>query len=933
MFISALLIACLAPGCTRKPDQPAAVNESHDDNSGSQLTLPVEIHILPNGLRVLIHKDQSTPFVTVNLSALAGSGREHAGEEGAAYLLQYLLFQAGSGLREHVMQIFANAGADTAGGAVSSSVDYDRLTLTSTFPAHALPTILWLESKRLQGFLDGLSDEVFEKQRAHVREAVTAAQEKPHGLQNDLISRHLYLRSHPYARPVTATPADIARLTPGRVQDFYRRNVSPQNAVLVISGNVDSAASLATVQKFFAPLKPGTSTSLIVADDPGPQSRRVVTHRSDAPAKQVFVWKGPSVFSPQLVALEMTGAILTGGKTARLYEELVRKEKLATHVSSSVQAARLGSEFLIEVFPTDGSDPERIAALVAKVLADTAVSGPGETDVATARSRAEFEFFRTLESSAGPQGKAARFARTLLMEPATAGVDSRMLAREHQNIVAQTPASIAESMRTWLATPAALEIRFLPAEFRSAGVAPPLVLPPVAPGKSLPAVLPGFSRKELPNGLDLIVFNRSGSTEVGSPSQNIEVDLVIKTTDLFESEDNAGVSMLTAKALLAGTKSRSAFQVENAVNSFGGSLSTDGSKYGARVSINGLKRHIEGIFELLADVAVNPVFPEAELTAVRKIVAEKLARDQQYPQQTANLMFGKILFAGGHPGGSPADGTPESVSKIPPAALKDHHAKFWVPNNAALIVSGPVTIDEAERLANKHFAFWSRRNLEAVTLQELPGPDRTYAFLVQIPEMTETLIRMGSVAPYRGHADEPGLQVLSQMLTNRQQESGGQRTASVLMQNRYFGYWMQSATTDPSRAVSAVELMQAGLNALANPPKSEGQSIQAELVRAQNDLARSFLKSFETSAFTNKMTSALVSSGIAPERLNTWLPGLYQTSTATIADLATRYGSSNRRIILFMGAVTGIEQELLRKKYSDIVTLDRDGKFIRRSGS
>lgn len=899
------------------------------------MQVPVEQAVLPNGLRVLIHQDQSTPFVTVNLSVLAGSGRELAGEEGAAYLLQYLLFQAGSDLRENVLKILDDAGADTAGGAVSSNVDYDRLTLTSTVPGHALPTVLWLEAKRLQGFLAGFSDDIFQKQQAHVREAVTASQEKPYGLQNELISRHIYHRGHPYASPVTATPAAIGRLTLAQVQDFYRRNVTPQNAVLVISGNVDATSTMTEVRKFFSSLKPAAATTQIVSDAVGPQARRTVTHRSNAPAKQVFVWRGPAIHSPQLVALEMAGAILTGGKTARLHEELVRKSKLATHVTSTVQAARLGSEILIEVFPTDGADPETIANIVEKTLASTVAAGLGETDVTTARAKAEFEFFRSVESSSGPQGKAARFARSLLFETDPLNIDGRFLAKEHLRIAAQTPAKVTESLKTWMTQPPALEIRFMPADFQSAGRPPVHAEPPANARLALPAVLPGFSRKELANGLDLIVFDRS-KTGSGAAARNVEVDLVIKTSDLFESEDTAGISMLTAKAVLAGTKTRSAFQVENAVNSFGGTLSSDGSKFGARVSISGLRRYLDGMFELLADVAVGPVFPEAELSAVKKIVTEKLVKEQQYPQQAASLMFSKILFAGGHPGGSPADGTPAAVEKLAATALKDHHAKYWVPNNSALIVSGPVSLEDAERLANKHFAFWSRKNLEAVTLQDLPGPDRTYAFLVHVPAMSETLIRMGSVAPYRGHADETGLQVLSQILTNRNRElaaellAPGGRVTSNLIQNRHFGYWMHSATARPGKAVSVVNAMQQSLHSLT--PTGGGVSAD-ELARAQNDLARNFLRSFDTAAFTNKITASLVSSGITPARINSWLPDLYQITPQAVSELAGRHGGHNRRIILFMGDLTGIEADLLKRKVSDIVTLDRDGKFLRRTGS
>src|SRR5690606_16616262 len=117
---------------------------------------------------------------------------------------------------------------------------------------------------------------------------------------------------------------------------------------------------------------------------------------------------------------------------------------------------------------------------------------------------------------------------------------------------------------TWLVRDPSLDIRFEPSALTSAG---PLVAPeppPTKTGTPLTALgaVPPFSRKELANGIDLIVFNRG--VDHSAFSRAVEIDLVIKTTDLFETDDKAGLSMLTAKALLAGTKARSAFQIENA---------------------------------------------------------------------------------------------------------------------------------------------------------------------------------------------------------------------------------------------------------------------------------------------------------------------------------------------------------------------------------
>ena len=921
---STLCVALIIPvlsfsifGCTKKNPQPAAANQT-SALKHEGLKLPIETVVLGNGLRVVVNQDPSTTFATINLALLAGSGRELPGEEGAAYLLQYLLFQAGSGVDGQVLQLFEAVGADTAGGAVSSSVDYDRIVLTSTLPANAVPWALWLESKRLQGFLSGISEDVFFKQRSHVKESLLQAEKKPYGMQNDLISRNLYPKTHPYGHPVTASPAEISRLSLHKLRAFYARNFTPQNAVLTISGNVDPKSVIASVKNYFNQLRPATASTQIISDNSISEPKLIV-HRSDAPAKQVFVWKGPGYFAGDLVALTLATELLAGSKNSVLHQTLVQTKKIASRVDARIYPSRLSSEVVIEVYPQKKDDTDEITRALQQILAESASTGPGETEVATAKAKAEFSFFAGIETSSGPFGKASRLGNYYLF-----GLDSSQLTSEYNSIVSQSPLTIKQAIANWLAKEPALEIRFLPTDFDQAKSELPLSAPELQQGQ-IPAFVPSFSRKVLANGIDLIVFQRP-------ESQNIEMDLIIKTADLYEVAERSGVSLLTAKAVLAGTKSRSAFQIENAVNSFGGHLNSDGSKFGSKLSISGLKRHLEGMYELLADVAINPVFQESETAAVKKIVTERLTRELHHPQQYANQMFNKILFAGGHPGGLPVAGTPALTSRLTQSQIKEHHQKYWIPNNAALVVSGPVTLAEAEKLTNKHFAFWSAKPLEAVTLQEQPGPDRTYTFIADVPGVKETIIRIGSVAPYRGQSDETALQLLNQILSRRYQTQVSQEKNipnSSLIMNRHFGYWMQTAATDKDNALAMVKYMRQTLESLAG---SVGIT-NDEMKKAQNELARSFLKSFETSAQTNKITAGLVSFGLAPEALNRFIPDLYQQTPATLTELAGRYFSPNRQIVLFFGDTAGIEQKLKKQNIKDLVILDQDGKFLRKSGS
>jgi predicted Zn-dependent peptidase len=288
---------------------------------------------LANGLRLIVAEDHLAPVVAINVWYDVGSKHEQPGKTGFAHLFEHVMFQGSAhvGKAEHIALIQA------AGGTMNGTTWLDRTNYFETLPAHQLDLGLWLEADRMATLLDALSQENLDNQRDVVKnEKRWSYDNRPYGTWQEKLQGHLFPPEHPYHHPTIGSMADLDAASLEDVRAFFRTYYAPNNAVLSVVGDVDTAVVRASVERYFGaiPANPAIPPlgDLSLPPTLGAERRETVYDR--VPLPRIYIgFRAPMYGDPRLDALDVAGQILAGGKGSRLNKRLVREERIAQDVA------------------------------------------------------------------------------------------------------------------------------------------------------------------------------------------------------------------------------------------------------------------------------------------------------------------------------------------------------------------------------------------------------------------------------------------------------------------------------------------------------------------------------------------------------------------------------------------------------------------------
>jgi zinc protease len=288
---------------------------------------------LPNGLRLIVAEDHLAPVAAINVWYDVGSKHEQTGKTGFAHLFEHVMFQGSRDVAkaEHIALIQA------VGGTMNGTTWLDRTNYFETLPSHQVELGLWLEANRMATLLDALSQENLDNQREVVKnEKRWSYDNRPYGSWQEKLQGHLFPEDHPYHHPTIGSMADLGAASLEDVSAFFRTYYAPNNAVLSVVGDVDTAAIRAAVERQFGAIPANPSIpelgDLSLPLTLGGEIRETVRDRVPLP-RVYFGFRGPAFGDTRLDALDVAGQILAGGKGSRLDRRLVREERIAQDVA------------------------------------------------------------------------------------------------------------------------------------------------------------------------------------------------------------------------------------------------------------------------------------------------------------------------------------------------------------------------------------------------------------------------------------------------------------------------------------------------------------------------------------------------------------------------------------------------------------------------
>ncbi len=381
-----------------------------------KLEIPYTQFSLANGLNVIVHEDHSVPLVTINVWYHAGSAREKPGRTGFAHLFEHLMFEGSAHVKEGEFDTLLEA----AGGNNNGSTNSDRTNYWIDVPSNAIDLALFLESDRMGWLLDVMTPERVNGQRDVVKnERRQSYENRPYGMADIAMDEMLYPKGHPYHWPTIGYMEDLTAASYDDVVDFFRKYYPPNNASLVIAGDIDAARARALAEKWFGEIKPRDPVPPLETPQAVLTSvqQQTLTDRVQLP-RLYLAWLTPAQYRPGDAALDLVSEILAGGKNSRLYKRLVYGMQIAQDVAAYQASSSLSSSFQIVVTARlDRKDGRAVAPqaaideiqrVVDEELDRLRREPPTARELERAVNQAEASFYNAIEAVGGFGGKADR---------------------------------------------------------------------------------------------------------------------------------------------------------------------------------------------------------------------------------------------------------------------------------------------------------------------------------------------------------------------------------------------------------------------------------------------------------------------------------------------------------------------------------------------
>jgi zinc protease len=888
---------------------------------------------------VILSEDHTAPTYSISVTYNVGSRDERPGRTGFAHLFEHMMFQGS----KHVppdghFQLLEKAGATGLNG----TTDFDRTNYFETVPANQLELALWLESDRMGYLLEKVDQAALSNQQDVVRnERRQSVENQPYGLAEEAIVQTLLPKGHPYFGNVIGSHEDIQSVKLDDVNRFFRQYYAPNNASIAIVGDFDVTATKRLVEKYFGSLKRGPAVPPISADTPRVTSERraVIPSRVELP-RVYMTWLTPPIFKPGDADAEVAASILGGGRSSRLYKALVYEKQIAQTVSAFQNSLILGSMFQIEATARPGHTAEELERAIDEELAKLRAEAPSSREIEQARNTIETAIIGGLERLGGFGGVADRLNmyNHYLRTP-------DYLEKDIQRYRAVTPATLLAFARDQLTTSTRVVVHATPGQPKPVSQSPAQApaagapseaaagqsinadepwrvdIPKAGPTKPLQLAAPASA--VLANGLTLILSERRGLPIVAA-------NLVIKTGSDANPIERPGLANFVAAMLDEGTASRNALQIADEVSQLGATLTTNSSMDATTISARSLSKNFAATLGLVADITLKPSFPAEEIDRQRASRLGQLVQMRDSPAQVAAQVMGLALYGPKHPYGYTELGTEASMK----AVARDEMMGFWrqhfIPNNAALIVAGDISMSELRGLAEKAFASWPRGDS---VQPSLGAPDTTRARIVIVdkPGAPQTQVRVAGIGAARSSPDFRALQVMNNAL-------GGLFSSRINMNLREeHGYTYGASSQFIFRRSAGPFVVAGGIRTdVTAPAVSEifkeiagmldRPMMQDELLKAKDALANSLPGSFETSVNTVNSFSNIFVYDLGLDYYTRYAQEVNAVTSEQALAVARRYIVPDRLVVIAVGDRNAIEAELRKLNLGTVEIRDLEGR-------
>jgi len=765
LFAAALLCACRPTAATRDPGAgPTTPPPKATASAIDERPFDYQKTELANGLSVITLEDHSSPIAAVQLWYHVGSKDEKPNRRGFAHMFEHMMFRGTQniGPKAHFEYI------RKVGGDANAYTSFDNTTYIQVVPRNQVEMVLWLEAERM-GFLK-INDGYYDTERKVVAEEYRMGREQPYGSVLDKILPQIFTQ-HPYGWSPIGNMDELAAAKVDELHEFWNAYYVPNNAALVIVGDVDHAEVVKMAERYFGWIPRYPDPPRVTVKEPAQTApKKIVIEEKNGPVPIVAIgYRTVPMGSKDELALDALSKILGGGESSRLYRALVTDKRLAMFaVAGGFSLEDDGLFAAGAVLKPLGSKPDAALTTIRAEIDRLRKDGPTDAEVEKARNGMLRD---ATTSQLSIESKAQRLGEAAVLEG-----DVENVNRELAEIRGLDRKALHEAAKRYLVPEHELEIRiepsllgFIASQFggdkakpaedtkagkegiQGAGSGKPGLVRPETLGKA-PTVAPPLdadaaiitAEHTLKNGLRVVVL------------ENHEVPFVQFTLGLrygafADPADHPGTAYMTLPMLTRGTKAHDYKALTDALDQRAITLGGTADMDGANVAASAVTDEAGAAIAMLAEVVTTPTFPKDELERLVEQTTTGLMVTERSPDYLADRELRRRLF-----GTHPYARLPEGQAKDLHALDRDTLAAWWStharPDAAVLYVAGDVAPATAFAWADEHFAGWKATGAAPqVALPKVDAPKGRTIVIVDRPA-EQSQIRVGHLGITR---DDP----------------------------------------------------------------------------------------------------------------------------------------------------------------------------------
>ena len=888
---------------------------------------------LKNGLTVIMHPDKSTPIVAVNVWYHVGSKNESPGRTGFAHLFEHMMFQGAQKYSDGYLSAMDELGAN-----VNGTTNEDRTYYYETVPSNFLERALYLEADRMGGLLAAMTQEKLDNQRDVVKnERRQRIDNVPYGTASERIGEIMYPEEHPYHHSVIGSMADLSAASLDDVKGFFRQYYVPNNATLVVSGDYDEKQAKEWVEKYFGSIAKGAD--IVRPNQPEPKLNGEIrkTYEEVVPLPRLtMVWHSVPQYAPDEAALDMLGSILSSGRGSRLQNDLVYGKELAQIVAAYNGTNEIAGLFQITALAKPGKSLDEIEKEINSEIERIKQTPPTQEEMTRALNTREASAIYSLQTVLGKGRQLSDYAG-YLNKPDYFQADLDRYRKV-------TAADIQKAANTYLNNDR-LVMNFVPGKGALPKMNAEANKPTSVNAKKKDAAqiaqqtanlpqggpdpkfsLPAIEKTKLSDGLNVWIVRQN---ELPIVSMN----MVLNAGGVFDSDDKSGVASMTATMLNQGTKTRSAIEIANQLQSIGASVGAGAGWDSTNVSMQTLTKNLDQALDIYSDLIVNPAFPQTELDILRKRTLTGFLQRRSNPTAISDLVYNRVLY-GNQPYSRQLSGDEKSVKAMMRDDLVNFYNANYAPNNATLIVVGDVDSKTLLPKLEKAFANWkpgARTNPTTEAAETMMGKAGIY--FVDKPGAAQSSVAIGQVGVDRSNPDYYALQVMNSILgggssgrlfMNLREDKGYTYGAySSFAFRRGAGPFRAGAEIQTGSTKEAVVEFVKELNGI----RGAIPVTQRELENSKQAIIRRYPAGFETDGQISAQLSNLVTYGLPDTYFNDYIQKVNAVTLADVNRVANKYLTPDKMAIVIVGDRSVVEPTLTSLGYP-VTILDPEGNPV-----